>query len=118
MAASVERITRSFRPGCPIDDSHRAIVPVVRYELGHDLVQHVDRKVDCKRCTRRREISQCLAWRHGRGAAGRSRQHNRLAKLGKGQLLMQRGRGGGKGRDAGRQRVRNSRAIEPAKLLA
>ena len=117
MSPSVPRTTRSLGPGGAGDDRDRAVGAVERRQLGDDPRQRVDGEVDGERGAGGAEGRQRLARRHRRGAAGDAGEHQALRHLRDGQLAAERGGGGGEGRHAGRQRVGDAAALEPADLL-
>ena len=74
-------------------------------------------KMDGERRAASGKRREFLLLRHARGAAADAGQHDALRDLGHRQLASQRGRGGGKSRHAGRERVRDAAAVKPPQLL-
>ena len=119
MVPSVRADNALVWPAGAIDDRGRAVGAIERHQLGHDLVERVDRQMDGERRAGRGKGCErlLLAASPRRGPSVRVSTTD-LRDLRQGQLLAKRRRGGRERRHAGRHGVGNARRVETAKLLA
>ena len=99
------------------DDRRRAVAPVMRQQVGHDLLDPLDGQVQHQRGANGAEAGQVLPWRHRGGPLRDPGEHHRLADAGDGQLAAQGGRRGGERRDARRDVVGDAEPVKAARLL-
>jgi hypothetical protein len=105
-------------PACAPDDRDRAILPIMRRQVRHQIPQQMDREMQRQSCPRRGKRGELLAFGHLRRAPLRPGQHQRLRYTGQGQFGPYRGGGGGKGGHAGRHIIGNVQSAQPPHLFA
>src|SRR6516225_370689 len=93
------------------------IASVERRQLGDNRVDGLNGEVKHERRTGRGERMQPLGGRHRRGPPRHPGENDALGDLGHGELAAEQRRGGGEGRHARSQGIRNAATLESADLL-